>query len=1068
MGELDPRVPRRSLGALPGALPAALALALARSRHALVVVVASGPSELERHHADLQLLSDDAQLEPWFFPALENRTPGKGREDPDLLGCRQDALQRLRAWHPGTPAVLATSAQALLQPTIPAEGPQSFTQHLRIGDEIELTDCVAALVAAGYDHEPEVVRKGALAVRGGILDVWPLTIPDPLRIEFFGPEVVSIRLFDPAEQRSLRRIEQALIPPAALPPEGGQTLTERLPARSILLWLDHETVEAHAEHFAESDDDALTWPDVRDQVDAADVAVELFEGDPAPPGAAALELTAVALPGLADIGRDMHTPDALVGMRARLLRELERRAHEGARVLVYLDTEGARDHIARDIDTPSLELRTGALSGGFELPAARLIIATQSDLYGRRRQTTRRYVPATIASRDRTAAAAGSRVDSLEHLEEGDLVVHVEHGVGRYLGLTEIEFAGRRHEVLSIEYAEGAKLHVPVSHAHLLSRYVGVGREHARLHSLGSARWRREKADAQRAIADLAASLLETQAHRETQQGFAFSVDTPWLHDFETAFPYTETLDQTRVIADIKADLQSQRPMDRLVCGDAGYGKTEVAMRAAFIAVMQGRQVAVLVPTTVLAQQHFDTFRERMAAYPVRVEMLSRFCTGTSKQRTLAALTEGTVDIVIGTHALIQPGIVFKDLGLVIVDEEQRFGVAHKERLKQVRRLVDVLTLTATPIPRTLYMSLTGARDMSLLQTPPQERVAIETRVVRDSDAILRQAILQELNRDGQIYVLYNRVLTIDRMFARLEALVPEARIVVAHGQMPARQLERVVKAFSDGLHDVLLCTTIIESGVDNPRANTILIHRADRFGIADLYQLRGRVGRSSHKAYAYLLLPPHGQVDADARQRIGALRKYSGLSAGLPLAMKDLEIRGAGNLLGASQSGHITHVGFGLYCQLLRRTVARMKGEEVPPLIDTDLKLDFIDLSPAAHNDMTAACLPYAYIEEDAQRIAIYRQIAEATEESDLQKVARLLEDRFGRPPPAVKRLLRLSRLRIMAAERNITRIENRNAKILLYRDGEPITHAGRLPTLGGRTSDEKLSALMNVVKAQ
>ena len=646
-------------------------------------------------------------------------------------------------------------------------------------------------------------------------------------------------------------------------------------------------------------------------------------------------------------------------------------------------------------------------------------------------------------------------------------MVHIDHGVGRYTGTTEIEMDGRRTEVLTLEYADGARLHVPVAHSHLLSRYVSVAGQAPPLHRLGGKRWLREKADAERAIRDLAASLLETLARRQLKPGFAFQIDPSWLHAFEAAFPYRETVDQEKVIAEMKADMESRRPMDRLVCGDAGYGKTEIAMRAAFIAVMNGKQVAVLVPTTVLAEQHYESFRERMAAYPVRIEVLSRFRTAGERQRVLEALASGAADIVIGTHALLQPGVVFKDLGLLVIDEEQRFGVAHKEYLKHVRQLVDVLTLTATPIPRTLYQSMTGTRDMSLLQTPPQERLAVETRIARDADAVIRSAILQELNREGQVFFLYNRVLTIDLMRARLERLVPEARIAVAHGQMSSGQLARIMRDFESGACDVLLCTTIVESGLDIPRANTIVIHRADRFGLADLYQLRGRVGRSSHKAFAYLLLPDQGHVDEDGRRRLAAVQKHSDLGAGFGLALRDLEIRGAGNLLGAAQSGHIAAIGFGLYCQLLRRTVARLKGERLPALVDVDLRLDFIDLAPGAPDPERSACLPYQYVEDEPQRFVLHRRLAETVDVTEVRRLRAELTDRYGKPPPPAARLLRLAELRILAATRGIARIETRDSRVWLFRahSRDPLLIRGNLPLVAGRTVDQKLAALFRLV---
>jgi transcription-repair coupling factor (superfamily II helicase) len=500
--------------------------------------------------------------------------------------------------------------------------------------------------------------------------------------------------------------------------------------------------------------------------------------------------------------------------------------------------------------------------------------------------------------------------------------------------------------------------------------------------------------------------------------------------------------------------------MDRLICGDAGYGKTEVAMRAAFKAVQDQRQVAVLVPTTVLAQQHYQTFSERMAGFGVRIEMISRFQTPAHRRRILETLAEGGTDIIIGTHALVQPGVRFSNLGLVIIDEEQRFGVAHKERLKKVKQLVDVLTLSATPIPRTLYMSMTGARDMSLLRTPPRERVPIETIMAKGTDDVIRDAIRRELARGGQVYFLHNRVVSIGRLRERLASLVPEARIEIAHGQMNAAELSGVMRRFASGEADVLLCTTIIESGLDIPHANTILIDRADRFGIADLYQLRGRVGRADRKAYAFLLLPPHGMVDSDARERIQAVRRHSGLGAGFNLAVRDMEIRGAGNILGAAQSGHISAVGFGLYCQLLQHAVARLKGEQTTPPISVELRLDFIRAVPDDSSSTTAALTP-AYVPDERLRVAIYRRMAEATSQEGLDDLALELADRFGPPPPPVQRLLAIAGLRVTAASAGIELIEVRSRKIMIRRGGEFHMENGRFPLLRAASPDNAITEL-------
>jgi transcription-repair coupling factor (superfamily II helicase) len=557
------------------------------------------------------------------------------------------------------------------------------------------------------------------------------------------------------------------------------------------------------------------------------------------------------------------------------------------------------------------------------------------------------------------------------------------------MGVKKIVRDGKEHEVLSVIYAEGVTLHIPVSQTHLLSRYIGVAGKNATLHKLGGKRWKTECVKAERAVVDYASQLLDLQAKRSSIPGTAFDVNPPWMEAFEASFPYKETKDQVSCIEAVKKDMASERPMDRLICGDAGYGKTEIAMRAAFIAVMNGKQVAVLAPTTVLAEQHFTTFKERMGAYPIRIEVVNRLRPPSVREKILSQTAKGSVDILIGTHAIVQPHIGFKELGLVIIDEEQRFGVEHKERLKRVRETVDLLTLSATPIPRTLYMSMTGARDMSLLQTPPQERLEINTKVERDNDTVIRTAVMREINRQGQIFFLHNRVLTINVMYNRLKRLLPEVRIAVAHGQMKPKELSETMKQFESGQYDMLLSTSIIESGLDIPRANTIIIHRADRFGLAELYQLRGRVGRSSRRGYALLLLPEQGIIDGDARERIKAIQRHGGLSGGLNLALRDLEIRGAGNMLGAEQSGHIAAIGFGLYCQLLKRTVARLKGEKPPKMVDVDLLLDFIEIGPNPDSDNDAAAyIPQDYIDEETLRMNIHRRIAEASEISEIRNL--------------------------------------------------------------------------------
>ncbi|MFZ2644463.1 MAG: transcription-repair coupling factor, partial [Verrucomicrobiia bacterium] len=667
------------------------------------------------------------------------------------------------------------------------------------------------------------------------------------------------------------------------------------------------------------------------------------------------------------------------------------------------------------------------------------------------------------------------RISDVSELEEGDFVVHVEHGIGRYCGLQEVDMSGARQEVMTVEYAEGARLYVPVVQAHLVTRYVGAGKATPPLSRLGSLAWRKSRAEAEQATHDLAAELLELQAARGALPGHAFKPDTAWQREFEAAFIYEETPDQLTSTAEIKRDMEASKPMDRLLCGDVGYGKTEVAMRAAFKTVMDGRQVAVLVPTTVLAQQHFNTFCERMADYPVRIEMLSRFRTTRQQNRILRALREGSFDIVIGTHRLLSGDVQFRDLGLVIVDEEQRFGVAHKETFKLLRKMVDVLTLTATPIPRTLYLSLMGLRDLSSLDTPPADRLPVQTTVCAYDERVIRDAIRRELARNGQVYFLHNRVHDIEKVALRIGELVPEARVGIGHGQMHEDELESVMQHFVNGEIDVLLCTTIIESGLDIPNANTIIIDRADRFGLADLYQLRGRVGRYKHQAYACLMLPRHGHLFDTARKRITAIRQYSSLGSGYKIAMRDLEIRGAGNILGRQQSGHITAVGFELYCQLLKESIGRLKGQEVKPRIEVRTRLDFLAMTAGEAEECgttaegtvsRAPCfLPHDYVSDARQRIESYRKLAQAASVEEIGSLRQELRDRFGKLPAAAELLLQLATLKLVAGNIGVTSIETRDDKIMLSRGDDYLQINGKFPRLSGKTATAKLKDIHRIL---
>jgi transcription-repair coupling factor (superfamily II helicase) len=729
-------------------------------------------------------------------------------------------------------------------------------------------------------------------------------------------------------------------------------------------------------------------------------------------------------------------------------------------------------------------------------------------LFGRFAVHPRRLLRLRRAERHR------AQIDFSE-LAEGDLVVHLEHGVGRFLGLEKfpvgqaqrlpdagqvstatpkafgvaLQQQAQPQEVLVLEFADEAKLYVPLEQAYLVSRYVGAGKKSPPLSSLGDGKWARATIKAAASIFDYAGKMLAIQAERQMQPGYAFTPDTKWQAEFERSFPFRETPDQMKAIIDTKIDMERPRPMDRLICGDVGFGKTEVAVRAAFKTVMDGKQVAVLAPTTVLAQQHFEVFRQRMREYPVRIEMLSRFRSHSEQKKVLQLLREGGVDIVIGTHRLISGDVVFKDLGLVVIDEEQRFGVLHKEKFKDLFKLVDVLTLSATPIPRTLYLSLVGVKDMSTIETPPPNRLPVETVVSAYDERIIRAAIDRELERQGQVFFLHNRVASIERVRDRIVHLCPQARVEIGHGQMDADELEAVMARFIAGKIDVLVCTTIIESGLDIPNANTIVIDRADQFGLADLYQLRGRVGRAEHKAYAYLLLPREMMTVGAARKRISAIKQYSSLGAGFRIAMRDLEIRGAGSILGTAQSGHIIAVGFDLYCQLLKQAVAQLKGQKPRLRLDVDVRLDFVVTNeaefiapPTKPNGFPApnafgvgkaplperipAFIPVAYVSDPAMRIRSYREIAEISSREQLERLLRDWRDRFGAFPPAVDNLFALVEMKLAAAESGVSRVEVRERKVMLKRHGDFILVAGKFPRLVGSKIDQHLPEVVELIK--
>ncbi len=1045
--------------------------------------------------AGIQAASGGApSFQPLFYPAWEVLPHENKLPHSDNITDRLQTLVALAGLseisNPKSPIVVA-SVTALLQKTFTRDSLQARIRTLTRGERIDPLDLVEWLEEQGYEPEAQVTQKGELALRGGILDVFPMTSPWPVRLEFFGDELESLRYFDPQSQISREEISTVTLPPAGelgvLKNEMERTgktelgtLLNFLPDNTIFVLCEPESLALRADEYTQqvnSDDPfIIPWQQFRESA-AGKIFLEISEAAEEDPSDDCLDLEFTSLEAFRPLAERAMDPQIAEVQRREFFDQLHRWVRQDYSVQVFCNNDGEQQRfqeIWNELSgvgvSPTPTIRIGSLARGFISDAARLVVVTDAEIFGRYKVQR----PRRLKSPHALATRSALDIDFTE-LEEGDLVVHLQHGIGKYLGLKNLPATAgssphaprtthHATECLVIEYApsdstqEPPKLYVPVTEAHLVSKYVGAGKLRPPLNTLGGTRWQKAKEHAERAVRDVASDLLSIQAARESQEGHAFKLDTPWQREFEGSFIFEETPDQLRAIQETKTDMERPKPMDRLICGDVGFGKTEVAIRAAFKAVMDGRQVAVLVPTTVLAQQHFNTFRERMADYPVRIELLSRYRTRREQQRAIEALAAGAVDIVIGTHRLIQSDVVFKDLGLVVIDEEQRFGVMHKEKFKMLRKLVDVLTLSATPIPRTLYLALTGARDMSSIQTPPHDRLPVETIVTNYDERQIRDAIVRELNRGGQVFFLHNRVMTIHTMEQKLRELVPQARIVVGHGQMNADDLEEVMTKFVNGEADILLSTTIIESGLDIPNANTIIIDRADRFGLSDLYQLRGRVGRYKHQAYAYLLLPRHARLLTDVRKRISAIKQYSTLGSGFKIAMRDLEIRGAGNLLGSEQSGHITAVGFELYCQLLKQSVASQKGEKVKPRVEVQLRLDFLG---------DAAALPENYATEPQHRIEIYRKVAQATEKSALEVLQKELRDRFGPLPPSVELLLLVAELKILASERSVTVMEVKEDKLMLTRGGDFITLGGKFPRLTKKDAKGRLKEIKKLLLA-
>ena len=1053
------------------------------------VIVTGSNSDLDEFECDLEFWSGQlpaSETQTGFsvvsLPSFETDPYSGASPHAETLERRALALWHLRR---SKPDFVVLPARSLAMRTVSPKAIADLGALVKRDKDLPPDRLITRLIAAGYVREDPIVSVGQFSSRGGILDVWSAGAELPVRIEFFGDMVDSIREFDVETQLSTRQLDQTPIAPMrefAISPEElrrwaaaarkrfsdprferslrdrtefageGETFSgwefllpiSRPLTASIFDHLDDRifvideptTVESSLEELyehtgirfaaisengeigAEPDDLLLTPDELREKLAPA-MRIELrslgrgaaaTDEDFAIDRARSLFLFPTAekakeLDILSRTTRKFHG-------KVRDFAETIKNTPAGVETYIVSRTLGIAERleeILREYDAASLA-RTivGDLSGGFEIPSSNLTVYFESDIFGETSEA-----PTTLSRTAARKSKLGAFISDFRDLKPGDYVVHVDHGIGRFEGLQTLDTGGLSREFMLLVYADNAKLFVPVERLDLVSRYSSGENTQPSLDRLGGLGWQKTKAKAKRAMRDMADELLRLYAERKLVRGHAFPGDTPWQLEFEDAFPYDLTADQATAIADVKEDMETGTPMDRLIIGDVGYGKTEVAMRAAFKAVMDDRQVAVLAPTTVLAYQHFETFTKRFAAFPANIDLLSRFRSKKEQKSAAEQAAEGKTDVIIGTHRILSNDVKLPKLGLVIVDEEQRFGVAHKEKLKQLKKKVDVLTLSATPIPRTLNMSLLGMRDLSVIETPPRDRLAINTQVVQFSEGVIASAIELELARNGQVFFIHNRVETIEAIAALVQKIVPNARIAIGHGQMNEKEMEQVMLDFIDYKYDILVATTIIENGIDIPRANTIIINRADNYGLSQLYQLRGRVGRSNRRAYAYLLIPSELELTPIARRRLSAIREFSDLGAGFRLAALDLELRGAGNILGGQQSGHLDALGFDLYTKMLERTVAELRGDEIADETSVSINLG-VDVS-----------IPQEYISEASQRLRTYKRISSAESEDALLQIHSELQDRYGRIPGSVENLFEFGRLRKLAEQMRIISID-------------------------------------------
>jgi transcription-repair coupling factor (superfamily II helicase) len=1013
---------------------------------------------------DLRFFQMETKNNSFLFPQWETLPYDEIPPHPEIVRERVKCLFSLLR---GEEVLIVSSIKALMQKVLPPLDLKESTLSLSIGEEVDRDRLVNFLQEGGYTSMRIVEERGDFSLRGAIIDIYTPFYEEPLRFEFDGDRLESIRRFEIETQRS---ITQGLMKNAVLLPARDistdfsdqplATLFDYLKENRLVFVDEGDEVEREAKAFSglikEHYEKALSkksalYPPESTYLSFEDVSISLErfqtiflqEGPLAPPQCQ--HVFSFEMEANEDLQREIKaTLSAGPGLGATspfsiLLKNLHDWQRRGMGIFIVSHTPGQAERLkdilshygveshlergkrfreAMDQMKKGFTLFIGPLSSGFRNPQEGWVLLTEEEIFGERRRLSEGKVRTCLPQ------AEGPLLTSYGELRENGFVVHMDYGIGLYRGLRHLSIGGVSNDYLLLEYLDGDKLYIPVDRLNLIQRYIGGDGRTPKLDKLGSGSWQRAKKKVKAAVSEMVKEILDLYAARQLFKGVSFSPLDQYYREFEATFEYEETPDQTKAIEEVMKDMGNPKPMDRLICGDVGYGKTEVAIRAAYRSVMDGRQVAILVPTTVLAQQHHQTLRDRFKTYPMVIEVLSRFRNPREQKETLQRLREGKVDIVIGTHRLLQRDVAFRDLGLVVIDEEHRFGVSHKEKLKQMRKLVDVMTLTATPIPRTLQMAISGIRDLSLIQTPPENRLSIRTFVVRYDDEVIQEAVQREFARGGQVFFVHHRVQNIHAMANHLRRLLPEASLAIAHGQMREKELEKVMLQFVRKEYNLLVCTSIIESGLDIPTANTILINHAEQFGLADLYQLRGRVGRGSHQAYAYFLIPGDLILSKDAMRRLRAIKELSELGSGFKLAIQDLEIRGAGNLLGPSQSGHIAAVGFGLYTQLMEKAVRELKGEEV-----------IEEITPEIHFHLPAF-IPEAYVEDPAERLSLYRRLSLSRSDEEVETVREELMDRFGRIPMEVDHLLEVIKVKILLTRLAIRKFEETPSQMVLTFD--------------------------------